>query len=406
MTNKHWQLPDGVDELLPPVAQAVEDLRRRLLNLFASWGYQLVAPPILEFLDALMIKGNHQLALSTFQVTDQISGRMLGLRPDFSSQVARMDAHSLPTSGTQRLCYAGEILLARPSAAGEGRCPIKAGAEIYGYSCIDADIEIVRLLCETLSCADAPPFHIELGHTAIYRTLIAPLGLSQEQDDTLFEALQSKSLADLERLLDTYKAPPKTRDWLMRLPVLLGDEDVLQRARVHFEGADAAIIAALDQLEAILTEMKHRLPNVKVTFDLAELRGYQYHTGALYTAYADDLGLPIAKGGRYDGQGAAFGRPRAATGFDTDLVMLAKLKQRPAEPAEIIFAPCLNACDQQASSLVTKIHALRAQGRAVVVLLPDEAPPPSTPAMKHLVWDQAQEGWHIVSPPEQGRPGD
>lgn len=404
--SKHWQLPDGVNELLPPLAQSVEQLRRLLLNLFAGWGYKLVSPPMLEFLDALMINGDDQLALSTLKVIDQISGRTLGLRTDLSSQVARMDAHSLPTSGTQRLCYAGEVLLTKPSAAGEGRCPIKAGAELYGYSGIAADIEILMLLHETLTVAAAVPFHIELGHTEIYRSLIAPLGLTQEQDAALFKALQSKSRTDLALQLNTIDVPTETCASLMKLPTLLGDETVLKQARVYFQGASPAIVTALDQLETILAEMKRRLPGVAVTFDLAEVRSYHYHTGVLYTAYADDLGLPIARGGRYDGQGAAFGRSRAATGFDTDLVMLAKLKQTEAQSSETILAPWLAVDDERADALHTKISALRSQGLTVVFQLPKEANAPalrskseSTPAsnttalLAHLVWDESERVW-------------
>lgn len=393
--NKHWQLPDGVDELLPPKAEQAETLRRRLLDLFRSWSYELVFPPIVEFLDSLTIGPGDDLLLSTLQVTDQISGRMLGLRADISSQVARMDASSLPVAGPQRLCYAGSVLLARPPASGEGRCPIKIGAELYGHQGIEADIEILSLIVETLKVAASPPFHIELGHAKIFRGLIASLMLSPSHERQLFNAIQAKSVPDAKIFLTEQGITGDIARWLEALPNLMGGAEVLDEAASLFVGAPESVTKAVAELAAIADALEKRLPSLVVTFDFSELRGHYYHTGVMYTAYADDLGRPIAKGGRYDGIGAVFGRSRPATGFDADLKVLIALSQT-LPPAELnISAPWPFDDAVSSAALDEKIRQLRNLRHKVQLALPGAPPTPEDWLL--LKWAASTSDWRLFN---------
>lgn len=393
--SKYWQLPDGVDELLPPKAEQAEQLRRRLLDLFRTWGYELVSPPILEFLDSLMVGASDDLLLSTLQVTDQVSGRMLGLRADISSQAARMDASSLLAEGPQRLCYAGSVLLARPSA--EGRCPIKIGAELYGHQGVEADIEILGLIVETLKTAACPPFHVELGHAQILRSLTGTLGLSSDREQQLFDAIQAKSVPDAKMLLAKQGITGKTAHWLKVLPELMGGVEVLEEARRLFEDAPEQIIQAIDELAVIADALSRRLSDLTVTFDLSELRAHYYHTGVMYTAYADDLGQPIAKGGRYDGVCSAFGRSRPATGFDADLKVLVALTQLSLNPALNVSAPWQFDDPVSGAGLDAKIRQLRQLGYRVHLALPGAPPPPDD--WLRLRWQDAgdqADNWQLL----------
>lgn len=390
--NKYWPLPDGVDELLPPRAEQVENLRQQLLALFRCWGYKLVSPPLIEFIDALMIGGGDDLMLSTFKMTDQMSGHTLGLRADISSQVARIDASKLLTTGVQRLCYAGSTLLARQPASGTGRCPIKVGAELYGYKGVEADVEIIMLLVQSLVSTHAPAFHVELSHASIFRQLVAPLSLSGEQQAKVFAAVQAKSSSDLEALLLQCKVPSASVRQLSALPSLMGGPEVLSKARHLFAERLPKLQAALDQLEQIAEGLKRRLPSLSLSFDLAELRGYSYHTGVMYTAYVDDLGQSIARGGRYDGLAAAFGRARAATGFDIDLKALAQLQVESSQPGgRTVLAPW--SCEPEAESKLTaKIAQLRAKGDFVLFDLPGAAPAEEADNL-YLQW--RGDSWHV-----------
>ncbi len=367
---QYWQLPDGAEELLPPEAARVEHLRYRLIDLFECWGYELVSPPLIEFMDSLMVGGGDDLRLSTLEVTDQVSGRTLGLRADISPQVARIDANKLLSEGVQRLCYAGSALLAKPPPSGAGRCPLKIGAEIYGCAHLEADVEILLLLTEALRLTQAPPFHIELGHVQVFRRLVASLGLAAEEIAALFSALQAKSASELEALISAYKVPAAIGNLLMALPRLMGDQGVLARAKTMLANAPEGVLSAIDELDQIAQGYAHRSPGFSLSFDLAEMQGYAYHGGVIYTAYADDLGQPIAFGGRYDGLGSAFGRSRAATGFDSDLKNLARLCGGEWPQKRRILAPWAAASDSASRQLEDKIAELRGRGDSVIFQLP------------------------------------
>ena len=228
-TVNHWQLPDGVEEILPAQAEAVESLRRALLDLYRSWGYRLVIPPLVEFTESLLVGLGEDLDLLTFKLTDQISGRTLGIRADITPQVARIDAHSLAEEGVTRLCYAGSTLHTRPKSLLASRSPIQVGAELYGDDSPGADVEIVRLMLATLAAAGLTRITLDLGHVGVYEAVLARAGLSEEQESTVFEALQRKSVPDLHQAL--VDVPPAVADLIVALANLHGDESVLDDAR-------------------------------------------------------------------------------------------------------------------------------------------------------------------------------
>jgi ATP phosphoribosyltransferase regulatory subunit len=319
-----WLLPDGVEEILPAEAKAIDSLRRRLLDLYSTWGYDMVIPPLLEYTDSLLIGLGRDVDLLTFKVTDQLSGRTLGIRADITPQTARMDAHSFKRTGANRLCYAGHVVHTRPKNPLATRTPIQAGLEFYGESTIAADIEVVSLLLESLSVAGLPRQHIDLGHVGIYRAIAAAAGLSKVQEDAFFELLQRKATTEIRVWVDTNIDDTSTAALFLALPGLAGNKTVLQKARELFVALPAAQ-AAVDQLDQVAQVIEQRYPNAELYFDLGELRGYHYLTGLVFAAFAPGYGNPIASGGRYDHIGEVFGRARPATGFAVDITAISKL---------------------------------------------------------------------------------
>lgn len=362
-------MPDGVEELLPAQAERAERVRRDLLDLFRGWGYRLVMPSLLEFTDSLLVGLGSDVDLLTFKVTDQLSGRTMGIRADITPQVARIDAHSLRQDGPVRLCYAGSVLHTRPKSLMASRSPIQIGVEFYGDAGLASDGEVVLLMLETLRVAGLDELTLDLGHVGIYRGLLqtAPV-LSHADELELFDALQRKASAEIEALLQRVILAPRTRDWLRALTKLQGDVGVLERARTELAGAPAEVHAALDELAAIAALVQTRLPGVNLYFDLSELRGYHYHTGLVFAALVPGWGQAVANGGRYDHVGEVFGRARPATGFSTDLKALIALSQREAtDGGNAIAAPC-----DDDLALWHAVQALRAEGEQVVALLPGQ----------------------------------
>lgn len=319
-----WLLPDGVEEILPAEAKAIDSLRRRLLDLYSTWGYDMVIPPLLEYTDSLLIGLGRDVDLLTFKVTDQLSGRTLGIRADITPQTARMDAHSFKRNGANRLCYAGHVVHTRPKHPLATRTPIQAGLELYGEPTIAADIEVVSLLLESLTLAGLPRQHIDLGHVGIYRAIAAASGLSKAQEDAFFELLQRKAATEIRLWVDANIGDPTSAAWFLALPALAGDKTVLRKARELFVTLPAAQ-AAVDQLDQVAQIIEQRYPNAELYFDLGELRGYHYLTGLVFAAFAPGYGNPIASGGRYDHIGEVFGRARPATGFAVDITAISKL---------------------------------------------------------------------------------
>lgn len=362
-TPERWLLPDGIEEVLPPQAARVESSRRRVLDLFAAWGYEFVVTPHIEFLDSLLTGVGKELALRTFSVTDPLSGQLMGLRADITPQVARMDAHSLRREGPSRLCYAGSVVHARPRALSTSRSPIQLGAELYGDASPAADIEVISLMLDTLQQARIDNLHLDLGHVGVFRGLAQAASLDADTEERLFAALQRKAVTDVAEL--TVQLPGELAGMLKALCSLCGGPEVLERARKVLDGAPRAVRAALDELQQVADVLMQRYPQVPVYFDLSELRGYNYHTGVVFAAFVPGVGHSIAQGGRYDDIGAVFGRSRPATGFSTDLKTLVSLG-RADEPAaaEAIWAPADNA-----PQLWQAVCSLRAQGETVIQAL-------------------------------------
>lgn len=365
-----WLLPDGVEEILPEDARRIEELRRQLLDLFHVWGYELVIPPLVEYTESLLIGLGSDVDLHSFKVIDQLSGRLMAVRPDITPQVARIDAHSLGRDGIVRLCYAGSVLHTRARSPLASRTPIQLGAELYGEPGIAADVEVVCLMLETLAAAGVDSLCLDLGHVGIYRALIAAAGLAAAEESALFDALQRKARTEIQALCDRHIADAKLQTMIVALASLHGDVAVLAEARSQLADGPPAIAEALDQLAYVADAVAHRATGAQCYFDLGELRGYHYHTGLVFAAYSPGHGQAIANGGRYDHIGEVFGRARAATGFTTELQTLARLGRNGHVAASRIFAPHSDDAD-----LLDAIARLRADGEVVVCGMPGESPP-------------------------------
>lgn len=355
-----WLLPDGVEEILPVEAKAIDTLRRRLLDLYSTWGYDMVIPPLLEYTDSLLIGLGRDVDLLTFKVTDQLSGRTLGIRADITPQTARMDAHSFHRAGANRLCYAGHVVHTRPKNPLATRTPIQAGLELYGEPSIAADIEVVSLLLESLRVAGLARQHIDLGHVGIYRAIAASAGLTKIQEETFFELLQRKAMTEICTWVESTIRQPAIADLFLALPGLAGDKSVLQKARTLFAGLDDALYA-VDQLAQVANVIEQRYPAAELYFDLGELRGYHYLTGMVFAAFAPGYGNPIASGGRYDHIGEVFGRARPATGFAVDITAISKLGLLPRT-----FIGAIAVVESNDQLQWQKISELRSLGERVI----------------------------------------
>lgn len=357
MPSTHWALPEYIADVLPPEALRIETLRRLLLDTFRGHGYELTMPPLLEYVDSLLTGTGHDMELRTFKLVDQLSGRTMGLRADITPQVARIDAHLLNRPGVTRLAYCGSVLHTLPAGLTVTREPLQIGAEIYGHAGIEADLEIQDLLRAALRLAGVEGARLDLGHVGVFRALAELAGIAGPRAESLFSLMQTKDLPGLEGATAGIAAP--LRAALLRLPRLYGGVEVIAQARRELP-AHPAIAAALADLETLAAA----LPSPLVSIDLAELRGYQYHSGVVFAAYVDGLPNAIARGGRYDEVGKVFGRARPATGFSLDLRELAALS--PGDAACVgILAPW-----ESGPALQGKIAELRAAGEVVVHALP------------------------------------
>jgi ATP phosphoribosyltransferase regulatory subunit len=313
-----WLLPEFVEDILPAEAMRIESLRRKILDLFFARRFELVIPPLLEYMDSLLTGTGHDLDVRTFKVVDQFSGRTMGVRADITPQVARIDAHLLNRKGVTRLCYCGAVLHTRPASPGATREPIQIGAEIYGEAGVEADLEIQKLLCDALALAGARDVRLDVGHVAVFRSIVHAEKVNGETEAALFEALQKKDLPGIRSIAKKLRAG--TRDALLLLPELYGDKEILDTAEKKLPDIDS-LRKALKTLRALAKSCP-----VPVSFDLAELRGYHYHSGVVFDAYCEGVSGAVARGGRYDEVGKAFGRARPATGFSIDLRALSSLK--------------------------------------------------------------------------------
>ena len=363
-----WLLPEGIEEVLPSQARYLEKVRQELFQLFDGWGYDLVIPPLVEFLDSLLVGTGNDLELQTFKLTDQLSGRLMGVRADITPQIARIEAHHLKNQGPTRLCYIGEVLRTRSDGFARNRSPLQVGVELYGHSGIESDFEVLQLMVESLSITGITNTHVDLGHVAVFRLLADAAALDESQEQTLFSALQRKAKPEIEEFLDQFVLDQSLHKMLSGLADLNGSEGVLSVARELFKGAPEGVLKALDELQWLADAMKDRYPALPLYFDLAELRGYKYQTGIVFAAFVPGHGQEVARGGRYDGIGKAFGRARPATGFSLDLkTVVGLIAEVPVEKPAAIFAPCSS--DPELTKLVNQ---LRQQGNRVLNELPGQ----------------------------------
>lgn len=366
--NNRWLLPDGIEEILPPDAIQVERLRQKILGLYDCWGYDLVMPAMIEFTDSLLTGTAHSLQSKTFTLVDQVTGKQMGLRSDMTPQVARIDAHQLARKDISRLCYCGHLIHAQADGLNPSRSPLQIGAEIFGNASIDADIEVVSLMLETLSSIPLDLVSIDLGHVGIFRSLFQYSGLEADVEPQLFDMLQRKSIPELKSFLQQQDLDEHKREQFHQLALLNGDVDIIRQAKQVYSDVSPECLAALDHIEAVAEGVHKLYPDIYIHCDLSELRGYEYHTGLVFAAFLPGQGHEIARGGRYDDIGAAFGVARAATGFSADLLSLYQMSQKSLQPVSAILAP-----KSDDVNLQTLIRALRAEGKRVITDLSDGA---------------------------------
>ena len=367
MNRDRWLLPDGIEEILPAEARRLEAMRRSVLDLFYRWGYSLVMPPLIEFLDSLLIGVGRDMDLQTFKVTDQLSGRLMGVRADITPQAARIDAHYLKRTHATRLCYVGPVLRARRDELAGSREPLQLGAELFGHKGPESDAEVLALMLSTLTLTGIRAPHIDLAHVGVFRALASRASLSDDQKIELLDAVERRARSEIEQLLSAWSVGADHSRLFLGLLELSGSGDVIARARALYRAVPDAL-RAIDNLEAIAQQVQRQVPDTALHYDLAELGGYQYYTGVMFSAFVPGQGSAVAKGGRYDGIGRTFGRDRAATGFSAYLGRLLKVGNAPANGVGGILAPALSD-----ATLAAEIARLRSAGERVVCQLPGDS---------------------------------
>jgi len=356
----NWLLPENIADVLPSEARKIEELRRRLLDQFRLYGYELVMPPMLEYLESLLCGAGQDLDLRTFKLVDQLSGRTLGVRADMTTQVARIDAHLLNRISVTRLCYAGSVLHTRPSGLHATREPLQIGAEIYGHAGLEADAEIQELLLASMALAGMTKVRLDLCHVGVLSAILDQDPLAKQSELALYTLLETKDIPGIKEISRDFDE--QTKSALLALPNLYGDINVLEQARQILPKLPG-IDTALNEL-ALLVSLIPAQSGAQVTIDLADLRGLHYHSGVTFAAYVTGLPNAVARGGRYDHVGESFGRARPATGFSLDLRELARLMPG-AERKDAIMAPW--GVDD---GLREKIAQLREQGEIVIQSFP------------------------------------
>ncbi|NEN75699.1 ATP phosphoribosyltransferase regulatory subunit [Pelistega sp. NLN82] len=359
---QNWLLPDYLSDILPAEARRIEELRRRLLDLYRAHGFEMVTPPLVEYTDSLLVGQSDSLSLQTCTLVDQISGRNIGVRADMTPQITRIDAHLLNREGVTRLCYCGTVLHARPAGLLSDRELMQIGAEIYGYEGVEADIQVIQLALESLMTAGVSAVRVDLNYPGITRALIQAFsGFNQDTITKIYTYLKDKDKTSLALLLDQYPTlPAQIKSGLLALPTLYGGVEILDKAQEILPPL-AEVQKGIQSLRAIVAELN----TAQLSIDLADVTGYAYHTGVIFALYADGWHEALVRGGRYDNLSEAFGRARAATGFSLDLRKLST-HLTPASPSKAIKAPWLND-----KALNSQINALREAGYIVVQELPN-----------------------------------
>ena len=362
-----WLLPEGIEEILPPQAAQLDGLCRRITDQFASWGYELVIPPLIEYLDTLFTGTDDDLELQTFKVTDQLNGKLMGIRADTTPQVARIEVHNLKRSGPSRLCYIGNVLHTLPGGPGGTRSPLQAGAELYGHKGCESDAEILALMLETLKLAGLKDIHVDIGHAGILQGLIEPLQLTLNQEKKLFSCVQRKATDELQEALANWSITSEAGTALVELMELEGDSTILDDVRTILSPCASELCAYVDELEKIAKLTTLQVQDAPLYFDVTEFQGYHYHTGMTFAAYVPGESHGIAYGGRYDETGEAFGLARPATGFSTDAYKLFEMAPHPHKPKQGIYAPV-----SEVPGLHDLVRKLRSEGETVIYKLPGE----------------------------------
>ncbi|UCB54629.1 MAG: ATP phosphoribosyltransferase regulatory subunit [Thiotrichales bacterium] len=365
--NGHWILPQGIEEALPEQAARLEYLRRNLLDLYRSWGYEMVMPPFIDHIESLLTGTGHDLDLQTFKLIDQLSGRTLGIRADMTPQVARIDAHQLKRDVPTRLCYIGTVLRTRSDSFGSSRSPLQVGAELYGHAGVESDVEILDLMLKTFEAAGVDQVYLDIGNVDVYKNLVKQAGLDQQDEIRLFELLQQKAVTEIKQLVAGLSIDTGLATMITRLAQLNGDVSILGQAREQLKSAGSGVISAIDYLEQVAEGVKRNNKHVRLNIDLAELHGYHYHTGVVFGAFVPRHGQEIARGGRYDDIGKIFGRARPATGFSTDLKQLLALSNHDIPMPQNVLAPAGEDPDLQLA-----VDRLREQGICVSRSLPGQ----------------------------------
>ena len=385
MTSRtRWLLPAGIEEVLPKNAAVLEQYRRRLLDLFAGWGYQLVIPPFIEFTDSLLIGDSEDLDLQTFKLTDQLSGRSMGIRADMTPQVARIDAHMLKSEAPTRLCYCGTVLRTLPETAGGTRSPLQIGAELYGHDGLESDVEIIALMIATIQTGNVKNVLLDLGHAGIFDALIENENFEPGFKSDLFSMLQRKSTSDIVDLLNTTSTNSKLKTAICTLVELHGTREVLDRARNELKIGGERVLACIDYVETLSNTLAPQLNATEIHYDLAELRGYHYQNDIVFAAFDAHSGDELARGGRYNNIGEVFGRARPATGFSADLKQLVLASgQTFSADSKRIFAPASNDID-----LADTISGLRAEGEQVINALTNDKNEAASLGCTHVLQKQ------------------
>ena len=393
-SNSRWLLPDGVQETLPPDAQAVELLRRKILQTYHLWGYDLVMPAMIEYMDSLLTGTAHSLDTKTFALVDQLSGKQMGVRSDMTPQVARIDAHLLADdrqkNRVSRLCYCGHLLHAQGEGITSSRTPLQIGAEIFGNDTIAADVEVVSLMIETLHIAALNTISIDIGHVGIFRSLVRNTSLDGYQENRLFDMLQRKAIPELQQYLQQLALDEQLRNQIYQLALLNGDISILVEARKIYAGCTAELHQAIDHMQAVVEFVQKKYPQTLIHCDLSELRGYSYHTGLVFAAFLSGQGKEISRGGRYDDVGRVFGNARPATGFSADLINLYQLSA-----ASNVIEPGILAPDDNAPELEKTIQKLRLDKQRVIVDLSGGVNKPEDQHCDRKLVRRGDDGWVV-----------
>jgi len=388
-TKEPWMLPDGVDELLPAAARQLEYLRGQLLAHLDTWGYQLVFPPLLEYMQSLTAGAGHDLSIQTYQVIDHLSGRPMGFRPDMTMQVTRMDACHMAHVPINRLCYCGSILRARPEQIHGKRAQVQVGVELFGHTGIESDFEVIALMLSSLEVAGFKDVLLDVGHAGVIESALVEMELGSQARSALLDILSRKSSPDLIPFFEYHDLNARQQDICTALMQLHGPrsmlDEALNRLVVLVPGAEKPIL----EMAKVADRLCSHYPDLELYFDVGELRGLDYHTGLIFAAYDKRDGTILAKGGRYDGVGEVYGCNRPAVGFSMDLLQLAALDASLPVAQGAIYAP--NVEDDQLQVLVRQ---LRLSGERVIQALSDELQGQAFGCDRQI--EKNAEGWQIV----------